>query len=73
MVNPHTADDPKGLGTPNAEADVVVTPDELPVHCPLPGRTLWNSHPRVYIPLDDPGDTARCPYCGALYRLEATQ
>lgn len=42
---------------------------DLPVHCPMPGTTLWNSHPRVYLPLEEKGE-ARCPYCGALYRLK---
>ena len=35
----------------------------LPLHCPQPGTTLWNSHPRVFIPVEDNGH-ARCPYCG---------
>ena len=24
---------------------------ELPLHCPLPGTSLWNSHPRVFLPI----------------------
>jgi len=38
--------------------------DELPVHCPLPGASLWNADPRVYLPLEETGK-AQCPYCGA--------
>lgn len=42
---------------------------DLPLHCPRPGDTLWNAHPRVFLPLETKGE-ARCPYCGALYRLQ---
>jgi uncharacterized Zn-finger protein len=54
---------------PNAQNRYEVTAADLPVHCPLPGMTLWNSHPRVYLPLQETGE-ARCPYCGALYVLK---
>lgn len=46
-----------------------VTEADLPVYCPMAGTTLWNSHPRVYLPLEEKGE-ARCPYCSALYRLK---
>jgi uncharacterized Zn-finger protein len=29
---------------------------------------LWNSHPRVYLPIEESG-WAKCSYCGAEYRL----
>jgi uncharacterized Zn-finger protein len=57
---------------PNAQNRYEVTAADLPVHCPLPGMSLWNSHPRVYLPLAEAGE-ARCPYCGALYVLKQTQ
>lgn len=53
---------------PNAKGRYEVTRDQLPVHCPIPGTTLWNSHPRVYLPVGEQGE-ARCPYCGAVYVL----
>ncbi|MGQ7845962.1 zinc-finger domain-containing protein [Granulosicoccus sp. 3-233] len=53
---------------PNAQTFVEVTRDELPIHCPTPDSSLWNSHPRVYIPLDDSPE-ASCAYCGTVYRL----
>jgi uncharacterized Zn-finger protein len=56
----------------NAQNRYEVTAAELPVHCPLPGMSLWNSHPRVYLPLAEAGE-ARCPYCGAVYVLKPTQ
>lgn len=42
---------------------------DLPLHCPLPSMTLWNSHPRVYLPLEESGQ-ARCPYCGTEFVLK---
>lgn len=45
-----------------------VTREDLPLHCPLDGMSLWNAHPRVYLPIE-PGQEARCPYCGATYVL----
>ena len=45
-----------------------VTAADLPLHCPLPSQSLWNKHPRVYLPIEATKE-ARCPYCGTLYRL----
>jgi uncharacterized Zn-finger protein len=53
----------------NAHDRHEVTAADLPLHCPPPGTSLWNSHPRVYLPLGENGE-ARCPYCGALYVLK---
>ena len=41
----------------------------LPLHCPLPEMSLWNQHPRVYLPIEDSGQE-KCPYCGAEFILE---
>ena len=46
-----------------------VTRADLPLSCPMPGMYLWNSHPRVYLPIEASGE-AMCPYCGATYVLE---
>jgi uncharacterized Zn-finger protein len=47
---------------------VEIVPADLPLHCPLPSQKLWNTHPRVYLPIEATRQ-ARCPYCGTLYRL----
>jgi uncharacterized Zn-finger protein len=52
----------------NAEQRYTVRRADLPLSCPMPGMTLWNSHPRVYLPIEATG-SAKCPYCGALYEL----
>ena len=45
-----------------------ITKKDLPLSCPTPDQQLWNSHPRVYLPIEDDG-LAVCPYCSAIYRL----
>lgn len=45
-----------------------VTHQDLPLSCPMSNMTLWNAHPRVYLPIEKTGK-ASCPYCGAQYVL----
>ena len=53
---------------PNAENHYTVTAADLPLSCPMPGMSQWNSHPKVFLPVEDTGE-AKCPYCGAQYFL----
>ena len=57
------------LTEPNAAKTYTVKRADLPLSCPNPDMSLWNSHPRVYLPIEDTGK-AFCPYCGAVYVLE---
>lgn len=41
---------------------------DLPMSCPMPGKTLWDGHPRVYLEIQTNGEVL-CPYCSALYVL----
>jgi len=70
VPNPHTAEASGGQTyvEPNAENHYEVTRADLPLHCPLEGMSLWNSHPRVYLSIEATG-RAKCPYCGAEYTL----
>ncbi len=52
----------------NAQNRYQVRQSDLPLSCPMPGMYLWNSHPKVYIPVEETGE-AKCPYCGATYVL----
>jgi len=52
----------------NTDQVINVTADDLPMHCPPPNSDLWDSHPRVFIPLEDTGE-ASCSYCGNKFRL----
>jgi uncharacterized Zn-finger protein len=54
----------------NAAQRYQVSRADLPVHCPMDNMTLWNSHPKVYLPIAEQGGQARCPYCGAIYELK---
>lgn len=53
---------------PNAYKVYEVKRADLPVSCPLPDMKVWNSHPKVYLPIEATGK-AKCPYCGADYVL----
>jgi uncharacterized Zn-finger protein len=52
----------------NAQKQYEVHRADLPLSCPLPSMTLWNSHPRVYLPIEAKG-AADCPYCGSHFVL----
>jgi len=64
-----------GLLQPNAQNEYTVTRADLPLSCPMPDMYLWNSHPKVFLPVEETGE-AMCPYCSAEYYLvegEATK
>ena len=54
---------------PNTQDRYEVTRADLPLHCPMPNMRLWDSHPKVYLPIEATGK-AKCPYCGAEYALK---
>ena len=51
------------------ERVVKVSRDQLPLSCPLPEESLWNMHPRVFLPIEKTGE-AVCPYCSTRYILQ---
>ena len=67
MAHPTDAND-ESLSLANAQDCYEVRRDQLPLSCPMPGQKLWNSHPRVYLPIEETGE-ALCPYCSATYKL----
>ena len=56
---------------PNARNCYEITEADLPLACPMPAMSLWNSHPRVFLPIEKTGE-AKCPYCSASYILIGT-
>lgn len=68
-MNETTTVNRHGDHVPNDQARYEVGADDLPLHCPLPEMSLWNSHPRVYLPIEKTGQ-AKCPYCGAEFVLK---
>lgn len=56
------------LGNANTQNLYTVSRKDLPLSCPTPEQKLWNSHPRVYLPIEATGK-ATCPYCSARYEL----
>ena len=59
---------PAPLLPANAARTYEVDASDLPLACPMPEMSLWNSHPRVYLPIEQTG-SAKCPYCGAEFTL----
>lgn len=62
-------DQPPELIQPNEQNHYEVSAADLPLSCPMPGMYLWNSHPRVYLPIQAE-ETVICPYCSATYSLK---
>lgn len=52
----------------NSKHEYDVGMEDLPLSCPMPGMYLWNSHPKVFLPIQETGE-AKCPYCGAQFTL----
>ena len=52
----------------NSQRHIEVTAKDLPLHCPMPSMKLWDAHPRVYLPIENTGESL-CPYCGTRYTL----
>jgi len=53
----------------NSQHRYKVRHKDLPLSCPMPDMYLWNSHPKVFLPIEGTGE-AKCPYCGSQYSLE---
>lgn len=56
------------LHNANTQNVYQVSRGDLPLSCPTHEQKLWNSHPRVYLPIEETGH-AICPYCSARYEL----
>ena len=46
-----------------------ITRQDLPLCCPLKKSSLWDSHPRVYLPITQVGRIT-CPHCDTDYFLK---
>ena len=62
-----TSDDKKIAAC--SENRQVVRTHDLPLSCPMDHMSLWNAHPKVYLPIEKTG-TCICPYCSTLFVLE---
>ena len=63
-MNEHQA-----AGTPSERSTVEINRAQLPLHCPTTEMSLWNSHPRVFLSIEETGQ-ATCPYCGTAFSLK---
>ena len=48
---------------------LVITPQDLPLHCSGPSHETWNGHPRVFLPIQS-NSRIECPYCGSVYQID---
>ena len=69
QTDPNAMPEPAAPVVANAQQHYEVTRADLPLSCPLPSMALWNSHPRVYLPIEAERGEADCPYCGAHFVL----
>lgn len=46
-----------------------ITQADLPLSCPSRNQSVWDAHPRVYLPIEEAGHYV-CPYCSAEYTLK---
>jgi uncharacterized Zn-finger protein len=58
----------KTLKRANTQEHYKITRKDLPLACPSKNMRVWDSHPRVYLPIEEEGEV-QCPYCGATYSL----
>ena len=54
VTHPTDASD-SGLETPTPGRNTKSAVEDLPLSCPMPEQKLWNSHPRVYLPIEETG------------------
>ena len=52
-----------------AEKCLIIHPHDLPLSCPMDDMTLWNAHPKIYLPIEQTKEEI-CPYCGTRYVLQ---
>ena len=54
----------------NTRTHIDITTKNLPLRCPMPSMTSWNSHPRVFLEIEkEPNHEIICPYCSTVYKL----
>ncbi len=52
-----------------SEHTQIVRTHDLPLSCPMDHMSLWDAHPKVYLPIEETG-TCVCPYCSTVFVLE---
>ncbi len=64
------ADRASGCNNLNIKKEIIITTNDLPLHCPTNSSAGWCSHPRVFLAIErSKTRSIRCPYCSTMYRL----
>lgn len=53
-------------GSKAIRVEVKIKPSMIPLSCPMPNMSLWDMHPKVYLPFNE-HNLAVCPYCDTYY------
>lgn len=59
----------KTVKTACTQKVIQVQPQDLPLSCPTEDMSVWNAHPKVYLPIETTGEET-CPYCGTQFVLK---
>jgi uncharacterized Zn-finger protein len=57
------------MQTACTEKVYIIEQSDLPLSCPTNDMSLWNAHPKVYLPIAKTGQEI-CPYCGTHFILQ---
>lgn len=49
--------------------EYMIKKSDLPLCCPTNKMDLWNTHPKVYLPIEKTG-VEICPYCSTRFVLQ---
>ncbi|MGV3739927.1 MAG: zinc-finger domain-containing protein [Gammaproteobacteria bacterium] len=52
-----------------AQKVIKIQAKDLPLSCPTDDMSIWNAHPKVYLPIEKTGKEI-CPYCGTQFILK---
>lgn len=52
-----------------AQKVIKISSKDLPLSCPTDDMSIWNAHPKVYLPIEKTGKET-CPYCGTQFILK---
>lgn len=56
----------------NTHQKYIITEKDLPLSCPMDSMRVWDSHPKVFLPIEETGKVV-CPYCDAMFVMKGSE
>ena len=56
----------------NTHQKYIITEKDLPLSCPMDSMRVWDSHPKVFLPIEETGKVV-CPYCDAEFVMKGCE